>query len=170
MAAAKRGLLHHPSQAPGSAASELQRSAEQQQPAGGEAFRPNDPVAAAQAAAEYSGLKLHSKQRHTSSKKKLLSEEKLRRLKDQHNKRGIIYISRLPPHMKPGKLRQLLSAYGEIGRIYCTPEDQGARKQRKKKGGNSGKNFIEGWVEFEDKAIAKQVAAALNGQQGAKCR
>jgi hypothetical protein len=40
--------------------------------------------------------------------------------------------------MKPAKLRQLLSQYGELGRIYCTPEDKGAQKQRKKKGGNSG--------------------------------
>ena len=40
-----------------------------------------------------------------------------------------------------------------------------ARKQRKKAGGNTGKNFAEGWVEFEDKAVAKRVAALLNGQQ-----
>eukprot|EP00775_Hariotina_reticulata_P007098 gene7098-7311_t len=97
--------------------------------------------------------------------KKLLSEEKLKRLKERHDRRGIVYISRLPPHMKPGKLRQLLSQYGELGRIYCTPEEQAARRQRKQKGGNSGKNFTEGWVEFEDKAVAKQVAVALNGQQ-----
>ena len=38
------------------------------------------------------------------------------------------------------------------------------RRQRKQRGGNSGKNFTEGWVEFEDKADAKRVAAALNGQ------
>lgn len=38
------------------------------------------------------------------------------------------------------------------------------RKKRKKRGGNSGKNFTEGWVEFEDKADAKRVAATLNGQ------
>ena len=30
-------------------------------------------------------------------------------------------------------------------------------------GGNSGKNFAEGWVEFEDKRVAKSVAAQLNG-------
>lgn len=30
---------------------------------------------------------------------------------------------------------------------------------------NTGKNFTEGWVEFEDKSIAKAVAAGLNGQQ-----
>jgi ESF2/ABP1 family protein len=29
----------------------------------------------------------------------------------------------------------------------------------------AGKNFTEGWVEFQDKAVAKQVAGALNGQQ-----
>ncbi len=27
-----------------------------------------------------------------------------------------------------------------------------------------GKNFTEGWVEFEDKRVAKRVAAQLNGQ------
>jgi ESF2/ABP1 family protein len=42
--------------------------------------------------------------------------------------------------MKPAKLRQLLSDYGEVGRIYCTPEDAAARQLRKKKGGNSGNN------------------------------
>jgi len=39
------------------------------------------------------------------------------------------------------------------------------RRQRKQKGGNTGKNFTEGWVEFDDKAVAKQVAAMLNGNQ-----
>jgi ESF2/ABP1 family protein len=43
--------------------------------------------------------------------------------------------------MKPAKLRQLLSQHGELGRIYCTPEDKGARQQRKKKGGNSGAQY-----------------------------
>jgi len=36
--------------------------------------------------------------------------------------------------------------------------DPALRKKRKQKGGNSGKNFTEGWVEFEDKAKAKEVA------------
>lgn len=41
--------------------------------------------------------------------------------------------------------------------------DPALRKQRKQKGGNTGKNFTEGWVEFEDKAVAKKTAAMLNG-------
>lgn len=31
-------------------------------------------------------------------------------------------------------------------------------------GKSSGKNFTEGWIEFEDKRVAKQVAQMLNGQ------
>lgn len=46
----------------------------------------------------------------------------------------------------------------------CFIADALARKNRKQHGGNSGKNFTEGWVEFEDKADAKRVAAMLNGQ------
>jgi hypothetical protein len=70
--------------------------------------------------------------------KKVLSEKKLQRMKEAHERRGIVYVSRIPPHMKPQKLRHLLSQYGEIGRVYCTPEDRAARSNRKKKGGNTG--------------------------------
>ena len=50
----------------------------------------------------------------------------------------------------------MLGQYGEIGRLYLVPEDPIVRKRRKQAGGNSGKNFTEGWVEFEDKRVAKQ--------------
>jgi ESF2/ABP1 family protein len=33
-----------------------------------------------------------------------------------------VYISRVPPFMKPAKIRHLLSQHGEIGRIYLAPE------------------------------------------------
>lgn len=42
--------------------------------------------------------------------------------------------------------------------------DASARKRRKRQGKNSGKNFTEGWVEFNDKRVAKRVAEMLNGQ------
>lgn len=58
-------------------------------------------------------------------------------------------------------MRHMLSAYGEIGRLYLAPEDSAVRKKRKKAGGNTGKNFTEGWVEFEDKSVAKQARASL---------
>ncbi|KXZ52258.1 hypothetical protein GPECTOR_10g889 [Gonium pectorale] len=97
-------------------------------------------------------------------RKKVLSKEKLERIKEASDRRGIVYISRIPPHMKPHKLRQLLEPFGELGRVYCAPEDPALRRMRKQKGGNSGKNFTEGWVEFEDKRRAKRAALALNGQ------
>ncbi|GFR51031.1 hypothetical protein Agub_g13359 [Astrephomene gubernaculifera] len=96
--------------------------------------------------------------------KKVLSKRKLERVKEASDRRGIVYVSRIPPHMKPHKLRQLLEPFGELGRVYCAPEDPSLRRMRKKKGGNSGKNFTEGWVEFEDKRRAKRAALALNGQ------
>ena len=63
---------------------------------------------------------------------------------------------------KPLKMRHMLAAYGEIGRLYLAPEDSAARRKRKKAGGNTGKNFTEGWVEFEDKGVAKYVRNLLS--------
>ena len=62
-------------------------------------------------------------------------------------------------------MKHLLSPYGEIGRLYLAPEDASHRKSRVKKGGNKGKEFTEGWVEFEDKKVAKQVVQMLNGKR-----
>ena len=36
--------------------------------------------------------------------------------------RGIIYFSRLPPFMKPAKLRHLMTQYGNVDRVFCKPE------------------------------------------------
>ena len=35
---------------------------------------------------------------------------------------GIVYLSRIPPFMKPIKVKQLLSEYGEVGRVFLQPE------------------------------------------------
>ncbi|GKD99413.1 pre-rRNA-processing protein ESF2 [Tanacetum coccineum] len=58
--------------------------------------------------------------------------------------RGVCYLSRIPPKMDPLKLRQILSQYGELERIYLTPE---AHVHRKKAGGFRGQGFTEGWEE-----------------------
>lgn len=100
---------------------------------------------------------------------------------------GIIYLSRIPPYMKPNKVKHIFSQYGEIGRVYLQPEgvliiefniknnyfhfsctflfkiiDPAVRKRRVKFGGNRKQNYTEGWVEFNDKRIAKRVALMLN--------
>eukprot|EP00045_Choanoeca_perplexa_P002533 m.24912 g.24912 ORF g.24912 m.24912 type:complete len:104 (-) comp11565_c0_seq9:1389-1700(-) len=84
--------------------------------------------------------------------------------------RGLIYMSKVPPYMKPAKLRHLLSQFGEIDRVYLKPEDPKVRKHRVRMGGNKKINYAEGWIEFLDKKIAKRVAESLNGTQVGKAK
>ena len=78
------------------------------------------------------------------------------------SRRGVIYVSRIPPFMKPNKMRVIFEAYGEVTRLYLAEEDVEQRRKRKELGGNASKQFREGWVEFSDKKVAKQVAESLN--------
>ncbi|ONM26000.1 RNA-binding (RRM/RBD/RNP motifs) family protein [Zea mays] len=76
-------------------------------------------------------------------------------------KRGVCYLSRVPPHMNPSHIRQMLSKYGEVLRIYLVPEGQGHHKHTSVK----AKAYSEGWIEFAKKSVAKRVANLLNGEQ-----
>eukprot|EP00252_Welwitschia_mirabilis_P012096 TRINITY_DN2690_c0_g1_i4.p1 TRINITY_DN2690_c0_g1~~TRINITY_DN2690_c0_g1_i4.p1 ORF type:complete len:266 (+),score=76.24 TRINITY_DN2690_c0_g1_i4:239-1036(+) len=98
-------------------------------------------------------------------KEKEKRKRKLIKESTELEKRGVCYLSRIPPHMTPLKLRQLLSEYGEILRIYLVPEDPTSRTHRKRAGGNQGVEFTEGWVEFAKKSVAKRIAGMLNGEQ-----
>ncbi|KAL8382214.1 hypothetical protein RB595_006140 [Gaeumannomyces hyphopodioides] len=82
----------------------------------------------------------------------------------QVKRSGVVYLSRIPPFMKPAKLRSLLAPYGRINRIFLSPEDPAARSRRVRAGGNKKRSFTDGWVEFVRKADAKAVAEVLNGQ------
>lgn len=79
-------------------------------------------------------------------------------------KSGVIYLSRVPPFMKPAKLRNLLEKYGKINRLFLAPQDPAAHKKRVKAGGNKKKLFTEGWVEFVRKKDAKRVCDLLNAE------
>ncbi|TPX09079.1 uncharacterized protein E0L32_001659 [Thyridium curvatum] len=92
------------------------------------------------------------------SKKNLVASEAAVR------KSGVVYISRLPPFMKPQKLRSLLEAHGAINRIFCSPEDPAAHARRVRAGGNKKKSYTEGWVEFVRKKDAKRACELLNAQ------
>lgn len=59
-------------------------------------------------------------------------------------KRGVIYLSRIPPFMKPNKARSTFEQYGEVTRLYLAEEDVGKRQKRKTHGGNGSKQFVEG--------------------------
>lgn len=79
-------------------------------------------------------------------------------------KRGVLYIARIPPRMGPSKVKTLLSDFGVVTRVYLEEEDKAARKRRQRATGSKsgGKRYKEGWVEYEDKKVAKRVAESLN--------
>lgn len=80
-------------------------------------------------------------------------------------KSGVVYISRVPPFMKPQTLRHYLTPHASkgLGRIFLTPEDHTQHVTRVKRGGNKKKSFTDGWVEFTSKSEAQAAAAMLNG-------
>lgn len=53
---------------------------------------------------------------------KPLTPEALAAYKAAQEKTGVIYISRIPPGMRPTKVRHLMSQHGEVGRVYLQPE------------------------------------------------
>ena len=77
---------------------------------------------------------------------------------------GVVYISRVPPFMKPAKLRSLLEPYGKINHIFLSPEDLRARSRRVRNGGNKKRTYTDGWVEFVKKGDAKKACELLNAQ------
>ena len=113
-----------------------------------------------------------------STKRSALKDEKkktrLRKEAQQYSKslekRGVIYMSRIPPGMKPNKARTLFEQFGEVTRIFLQEEDAALRSQRRASGGNGSKQFKEGWIEFADKAVAKSVAESLNNTAIGGCK
>ena len=37
-------------------------------------------------------------------------------------KRGVIYLARIPPFMKPNKVKSIFEEYGEVTRLYLAEE------------------------------------------------
>ena len=85
-------------------------------------------------------------------------------LKEKQDKKGILYISRIPPGMTPKFVKEYFADYG-IQRVYFVPENEDARKKRKNNGGSGKRRYTEGWMEFEDKRMAKKVTAFFSGRQ-----
>jgi ESF2/ABP1 family protein len=53
---------------------------------------------------------------------KPLTPEALAAFKAAQDRAGIIYISRIPPGMRPTKVRHLMGAFGAVGRVYLQQE------------------------------------------------
>lgn len=69
-------------------------------------------------------------------------------------KYGIVYLSSIPDGMNVQILRQVMSQFGEVNRIFLEPEKSNKKHRR----------YIEGWIEFKKKRVAKSVARSLNGK------
>ncbi|MCJ1231556.1 RNA-binding ATPase activator esf2 [Toensbergia leucococca] len=79
-------------------------------------------------------------------------------------KPGIIYLSRIPPFMRPQTVRHLLTPHGPITRLFLTPEPPSTYRKRISHHGNKKRSFLDGWVEFARKRDAKICAEAINGR------
>ncbi|KAH9927143.1 uncharacterized protein BXZ73DRAFT_90825 [Epithele typhae] len=95
---------------------------------------------------------------------KPLTPEALAAFKAAQDRAGVVYISRIPPGMRPTKVRHLMSAYGEVGRVYLQQEDAKRAYLRKKYTATKKAHYTEGWVEFKDKRVGRSVADMLNAQ------
>ena len=93
---------------------------------------------------------------------RVITPESLQEYASKQQKRGIVYVSRIPPGMTPAKVRHIFSQFGEVGRIYLQPKDKESSGAQKRKRGST--HFSEGWVEFLSKRVAKTAAEMMNAQ------
>ena len=73
---------------------------------------------------------------------------------------GVIYLSSLPPYLRPSALRNLLTQRGfsPITRLFLTPASKAGSASKNK----SRQLYTEGWVEFASKKTARRCAETLN--------
>ncbi|MCJ1409333.1 RNA-binding ATPase activator esf2 [Ptychographa xylographoides] len=109
-------------------------------------------------------LSQNSTTRPRNSNLKPLTASQLASSQRAAKKTGVIYLSRIPPFMRPSTLRTLLTPYGPTARLFLTPEPPASYARRVKSGGNKKRSFVDGWVEFVSKQDAKICAETLNGQ------
>jgi ESF2/ABP1 family protein len=66
-----------------------------------------------------------------------------------------------------------MSAYGSVGRVFLQPKNSREQIPQKKKANHIKKHqehiYSEGWVEFEEKKVAKAVETMLNGNTMGEC-
>lgn len=96
-------------------------------------------------------------------KLKKLTAKQVEREQKKIKRSGVVYLSSIPPYMKPVKMRQVMERFGPVGRIFLEVENARAHRSRVKSGGNRKKKYDEGWVEFVNKKDAKLAAETMNG-------
>lgn len=104
-----------------------------------------------------------SKSTTLSSQKKKKKPLDTAKLPNKKNKTGVIYLSSLPPYLKPSALKSLLlqRGFGPITKVFLTPATPPPGASTLKKS-NRRKTYTDGWVEFASKKTAKICAETLN--------
>lgn len=90
-------------------------------------------------------------------------KKKNKDIKPTKNKTGVIYLSTLPPYLRPSALKSMLEARGfaPITRVFLTPAIPTATDSTRRRS-NKRKTYTDGWVEFASKKTAKICAETLN--------
>lgn len=103
-----------------------------------------------------------SKSKEPKKKTKPLSTKPLKPTKKDKRKPGVVYLSSLPPYLKPYSLKNLIEARGfePITKIFLAPLVPSNAGQKKRS--NKRKIYTEGWIEFASKKTAKLCAETLN--------
>uniref|UniRef100_A0A0K2UH24 Activator of basal transcription 1 n=1 Tax=Lepeophtheirus salmonis TaxID=72036 RepID=A0A0K2UH24_LEPSM len=68
-------------------------------------------------------------------------------------KPGIIYLSSIPHGFNVSRTTAYFSKFGQVGRVFLQPNSRDKNKL---------KSFIEGWIEYMSKSVAREVAESIN--------
>ena len=79
---------------------------------------------------------------------------------------GVVYLSSLPPYLKPSALRNLLQQRGfqPITRIFLTPATSSSHAHSTSRS-RKRQRYSEGWIEFPSHSMARRCAETLNATQ-----
>lgn len=87
---------------------------------------------------------------------KVLDFEDLKKFKEEKDKTGVVYLSRVPPFMPPHQVRSHFMFFGPINRIYLTPAPKNSSRRPL---------YTDGWIEFLKSKHAKIAVLALHNKQ-----
>ncbi|KYR03151.1 RNA-binding region RNP-1 domain-containing protein [Tieghemostelium lacteum] len=93
-----------------------------------------------------------------------MSKDRILKLKEENENKGVIYMSSIPAKMQPAKLKHLLLKHGNVTRMHLIKANVDRKAFR-------NDMFKEGWIEFDDKRVARKIANTLNSEpMGGKLR
>jgi len=84
---------------------------------------------------------------------------------EQGLSKGIIYFPSVPPLVGQNTLWRIFGQFGKISHCYFIRREKRKVQSDRKTKGSSLELLKEGWIEYEDKKIAKKVVLSFQGQE-----